>query len=221
MANLRMKAVRRSSAEMNQVIAGILLRNDVPDWEYSFGRFREQCQCLVQERDLWQVCFVERGKKRGCAEFQTQKEAARELLSRLGRTEELREKMLTELEKEWKPLKVVASLNPPSCTLERVAADRRVAAHIFDRNGTLIATVKPTDVDEKAAQEQVQKMQTELLKERIQEMNTKMKAGEAAAVKPVHKSLSRLGTKKSFRYKAEEKKKMDLRRDLPDMGWKG
>lgn len=220
MAKLRMKTVKRSTGEMNRLIAGILRKNDVPDWEYSFDGAEEQCQCMEKENDCWRIYFVERGMEHGCAEFGTQKEAARELLSRLGRTEESRTKMLAELETEWKPMKVVAVREHSIENIEWKAAGKP-AAHIYDQNGKLVATVKTPGTVDRTAAEQIPKMQTELLKKRIQELETHLKQDGAAASKPVHKHLLRYGTKKMLRKKMDEKIKNELRRERPDLGWKG
>lgn len=214
MAKLRMKAVKRSSAEMDQVIAGILVRNGVPDWEYSFGKYSEQCQCLIQENDVWLVCFVERGKKRGCKEFTTQKEAAREMICRLARTEECREKMLSELEEQWKPMKLVARIDK---TTEHREWIKPVAAHIFDQKEELVASVDVKDLTVGQSQE----IQDKLLKVRLQELNMRFRAAEdGAAKRGGRKSLSRLGSKKTLLKSKDEMKKQDLHRDLPGMGWK-
>lgn len=220
MADFRLKKVRRSSADMNQVIAGILRRNDVPDWEYSFDGSEEQCQCIEKVNDRWQIYFVERGMKHGCAEFQSHKEAAREMISRLARTEESRKKMLAELDREWKTVKLVQSRERTFVEFERAAAAQKLAAKIYDQNGHLVATVEQLEALDRVAAEQLQKMQTELLKERIQELTAHLEPDKVAAKRP-HKSLSRFGTKKMFQGKMNEKLKKDLRIERPDLGRKG
>ncbi len=213
-----MKAVRRSSADMNQIIAGVLRRNDVPDWEYSFDGSEEQCQCIEEENGRWRIYFVERGMKHGRSEFRSHKEAAREMISRLARTEESREKMLAELDREWKPVKVVPVRERPFVQFEHAAA-QKLTAHIYDQNGRLIATVKSPETREQVA-ELLNKQQTDLLKEWIQELTAHLET-DKAAVKRTHKSLSRFGTKKMIQGKMNEKLKKDLRRERPDLGWKG
>ena len=203
MADFRLKKVGRSSADMNQVIAGILRRNDVPDWEYSFDGSEEQCQCLEKVNGRWRIYFVERGMKHGCAEFQSHEEAAREMISRLARTEESRKKMLAELDGEWNKVTLDQVRVRPHMQFELAAAK------IYDQNGNLVATV-----------EQLQKMQTDFLEERIQELTAHLEPNKAAA-KRTHKSLSRFGTKKLIQGKMNEKLKKDLRIERPDLGRKG
>lgn len=203
MADFRLKKVGRSSADMNQVIAGILRRNDVPDWEYSFDGSEEQCQCIEEENGRWQIYFVERGMKHGCAEFQSHEEAAREMISRLARTEESREKMLAELDGEWNKVTLDQVRERTRVQFDRVAAKNN------DQNGKPIDTV-----------EQLQKMQTDFLEERIQELTAHLEPNKAAA-KRTHKNLFRFGTKKMFQGKMNEKLKKDLRIERPDLGRKG
>lgn len=195
MADFRLKKVRRSSADMNQVIAGILRRNDVPDWEYSFDGSEEQCQCLEKVNGRWRIYFVERGMKHGCAEFQSHEEAAREMISRLARTEESREKMLAELDGEWNKVTLDQVRVRPHMQFELAAAKT------YDQNGKPIAAV-------------------EQLEERIQELTAHLEPNKAAA-KRTHKSLSRFGTKKLIQGKMNEKLKKELRIERPDLGRKG
>lgn len=195
MADFRLKKVGRSSADMNQVIAGILRRNDVPDWEYSFDGSEEQCQCIEKVNDRWRIYFVERGMKHGCAEFQSHEEAAREMISRLARTEESREKMLAELDGEWNKVTLDQVRVRPHMQFELAAAKT------YDQNGKPIAAV-------------------EQLEERIQELTAHLEPNKAAA-KRTHKSLSRFGTKKLIQGKMNEKLKKDLRIERPDLGRKG
>lgn len=195
MADFRLKKVGRSSADMNQVIAGILRRNDVPDWEYSFDGSEEQCQCLEKVNGRWRIYFVERGMKHGCAEFQSHEEAAREMISRLARTEESREKMLAELDGEWNKVTLDQVRVRPHMQFELAAAKT------YDQNGKPIAAV-------------------EQLEERIQELTAHLEPNKAAA-KRTHKSLSRFGTKKLIQGKMNEKLKKELRIERPDLGRKG
>ena len=170
MADFRLKKVERSSADMNQVIAGILRRNDVPDWEYSFDGSEEQCQCIEKVNDRWRIYFVERGMKHGCAEFQSHEEAAREMISRLARTEESREKMLAELDGEWNKV-----------TLDQVRVRPHMqfdlaAAKIYDQNGKPIAAVEQLEPDKVAAKRTHKSLSRFGTKKMIQgKMNEKLK----------------------------------------------
>jgi hypothetical protein len=214
MADFRLKKVGRSSADMNQVIAGILRRNDVPDWEYSFDGSEEQCQCLEKVNGRWQIYFVERGMKHGCAEFQSHEEAAREMISRLARTEESRKKMLAELDGEWNKVTLDQVRERTRVQFDRVAAKNN------DQNGKPIDTVEQLEALDRVAAEQLQKMQADFLEERIQELTAHLEPNKAAA-KRTHKSLSRFGTKKMIQGKMNEKLKKDLRIERPDLGRKG
>ncbi len=107
MARLRMTAVMRSSAELNQILAQILEENGVERWEYSLDGYEDERQCLEREDGKWQVYFAERGQKRRCKTFEGHKEAAHELLRRLGRDETKRTAMAKAIDEKWWEFKVM------------------------------------------------------------------------------------------------------------------
>ena len=109
-----LKTVARNKKEMDSVLADILSRNDVDDWEYSLDGWEEDCVCIEPYGGIWKVYFVERGQKQMCSVFGTKEEAAKDLLYRLGRDSEQRERMLKAFREEWNPSKhiIVRENNP-------------------------------------------------------------------------------------------------------------
>ena len=101
----RVKMVKRSSAELNQILAQIMTENGVESWEYSLEGFEDERQCLEMQDGKWQVYFAERGQKRRCKSFDDHKEAAHELLRRLGRTESQRASMVKAMDEKWQEMK--------------------------------------------------------------------------------------------------------------------
>ena len=128
---LRATTVQRNSAELNQILVRVMEENGVESWAYSLDGYRDERQCMEPDGDGWQVYFGERGRKRRCKTFPTQKEAARELVTRLGRTEKQREDLQISLEKQWKPITVVSEEIMTEFRPEMIAA----ATVVFNVNG--------------------------------------------------------------------------------------
>ncbi len=104
---LRMTAVKRDSAELNQILVRVLEENGVESWAYSLGGYRDERQCMEPDGENWVVYFGERGRKRRCKTFPTQKDAAMELLNRVSRTETQQAGLQASMERLWKTTKVV------------------------------------------------------------------------------------------------------------------
>lgn len=104
---LRMTAVKRDSAELNQILIRVMEENGVKPWEYSLDGYQDERLCLEPDGENWQVYFGERGKKRRCKVFPSQQEAAAELVKRLGRTEPQQAGLQASMERLWKPTKIV------------------------------------------------------------------------------------------------------------------
>lgn len=97
----------RDSTELNQILVRILEENGVASWEYSLEGYRDERQCMELDGENWVVYFGERGRKRRCKTFPTQKDAAAELVRRLGRTETQQAGLQASMERLWKPMKFV------------------------------------------------------------------------------------------------------------------
>ena len=110
MARLRMTAVVRSSAELNQILTQILEENGVEPWEYSLDGYEDERQCLECDDGNWAVYFAERGQKRRYKTFESHKDAAQELLKRLGRDETQRAGLTASMERLWQPVKIMPSV---------------------------------------------------------------------------------------------------------------
>lgn len=149
-----MRAVKRSAEEQNQLLARILKENGVADWEYSLDGFTDDRMCMEQDETGWIVYFAERGMECRCEHFDSQKDAARELVTRLGREEEQRARMLGQLDSRWRDYKIVRaipqemhgapSFEPvaakPWYTVSQGKADGTIK--IYDQDGKLVGELE-------------------------------------------------------------------------------
>lgn len=127
---LRVRAVERSSTELNKILVQVLEENGVEPWSYSLEGFRDERQCMEPDGKNWVVYYGERGRKRRCKTFPVQKEAAQELVERLGRTEEQRAGLQASMERLWQPIKVVPYIVKESSYTAKAAVLPDVASPV-------------------------------------------------------------------------------------------
>ena len=114
---------------ITDILRRILQSNGIDEWAYSFDGYNDERQCMECDENGWKVYFGERGKEKRCKSFDSQQEAGRALLRRLGQDEKHRAKMISEfnealatleenpvhdrIEKRNETAKVIGTLYPP------------------------------------------------------------------------------------------------------------